>query len=83
MPQAKDRELIPISTQAHAHLKAVVAVMKQSGLPTSGTSLASKAILSIPLPEQPQPIKPIKPVEKKRPRRKAVTLSPALPVAGV
>jgi hypothetical protein len=65
MQEDKKRELIPISSQAHLHLKAVVAAMKANGLPTSGTLIASEVILSIPIP-QPQP----KPVEKKRQIRK-------------
>lgn len=51
MPLAKDRELIQISVQAYKHLKAVVSATKSIGVPTSGTSLASQAILSLPIPQ--------------------------------
>jgi hypothetical protein len=68
MQEDKKRELIPISSQAHQHLKAVVAAMKSNGLPTSGTLIASEVILSIPIP-QPQP-KSKTIVEKKRQIRK-------------
>lgn len=75
--QGKNRTLIPISIQAHAHLKAVVAAMIESGLPTSGTMVASEVILSIPIP-QPQPVE-----KKQRPRRKVATpMSQTVPVVG-
>jgi len=51
MPLAKERELIAVSSQAHRHLKDVVKAMKRNGIPTSGTSLASELILSIPIPK--------------------------------
>lgn len=66
MPLAKNRELIPVSTQAHKHLKALVAVMQNNGIPTNGTLLASQLILAIPMPEP-------KAKESKRRTRKAVT----------
>lgn len=79
METKKYRELIPVSSQAHLHLKAVVAAMKANGLPTSGTLIASEVILSIPIP-QPKPVeikKTVKkPVEKKRHRKAAVTSVP-------
>lgn len=71
MALADNRELIQISTQAYNHLKAVVAANKKSGLPTSGTLLASQAILSIPIPPPQQPTPTTKPVEKKSRPRKA------------
>jgi hypothetical protein len=55
MPLSEDRELIQITKHAYKHLKAVVAAKKNSGVPRTGTSLASEAILSIPLPPIPQP----------------------------
>lgn len=70
MPLADNRELIPVSTQAHQHLKAVVAAMKKNGIPANGTMLASQVILAIPLPA------PV--VEKKRKARK-VTETAAIP----
>lgn len=51
MPLAKNRELIAISSQAHEHLKTIVAAMKGKGIPTSGTLIASQVILSIPIPQ--------------------------------
>lgn len=67
MQEDKKRELIPVSTQAHEHLRKVVEAHKANGLPTSGTLLASQAILSLPIPEpQPQPKAKSKIVEKKR-----------------
>ncbi len=65
MPTAEGRELIPVSSQAHKHLKTVVAAMKEQGIPTNGTLIASELILSIPIP-QPTPA-----VEVKRRTRKA------------
>ena len=58
MPQAKNRELIAVSSQAHEHLMRIVAAMKGNGFPTSGTMIASELILSMPIP---QPV-----VEKKQ-----------------
>ena len=55
MPLAKNRELIPVSGEAHAHLKNVVDAMKRKGIPATGTMLASQVILAIPIPEVPQP----------------------------
>lgn len=57
MPLASNRELIQISKQAYQHLKKVVGTKKASGVPVSGTMLASEAILNIPLP-QPEIKKP-------------------------
>jgi hypothetical protein len=69
MPQAKNRELIAVSSQAHEHLKNVVAYLEKKGIPTSGTKIASEAILSIPIP-QPQAV-------GKKPRARRVVSVPA------
>lgn len=61
MPQAKNRELLSISSQAHEHLMNYVAAMNNSGRPTSGTKVASELLLSLRIPI-PQPI-------EKKPRR--------------
>ncbi len=72
MPQPKNRELISISTPAHQHLKAVVAAMKKSGIPTSGTMLASQLILAIPFPQ------PVKAVEVRKRAKRATSTSVAV-----
>ena len=71
MPLAKNREQITVSGEAHAHLKALVVATKRKGLPTSGTALASAAILAIPIPEAPATEQP------KRRARKAHQPAPA------
>jgi len=50
MPLAKDRKLTPITSQAHAHMKKVVAAYKRHGVPESNTHLVSSLILSLPIP---------------------------------
>lgn len=58
MATAKDREFLTVSTEAHAHLKAVVDAYKKNGVPMNGTMLASQVILSLPMPEKAkEPIK--------------------------
>lgn len=58
MPLAKERELIPVSSQAHKHLRNLVAAMKRNGIPTNGTVIVSQAIMSIPIPAAPAEEKP-------------------------
>lgn len=65
MPLAKERELIPVSSQAHKHLRAVVEAMKANGLPTNGTMLVSEMILRLSVPQQtPTPTPTSKPKRK-------------------
>lgn len=76
MPLSKNRELISCTRPAHKHLKAVVAALKKSGIPTNGTMIVSEAILSIPLPE---PAKAAGvPSEKKRKAQPSTAAVPAL-----
>jgi len=51
MATAKDRELIPISTQAHEHLRRIVYALKAQGLRSTMTGFASALILSQPVPD--------------------------------
>lgn len=76
MATAKDREFLTVSSEAHAHLKAVVERYKKNGVPMNGTLLASQIILSIPMPE-------ITAKESKRRTSKAATVPPvvAMPAA--
>lgn len=50
MPLAPNRELTPITSQAHAHMKRIVAAYKKRGIPESNTHWLSDLILSQPIP---------------------------------
>lgn len=50
MTTAPNRELTPISTQAHQHMKRVVAALKKRGLYATNTGWLTELILSQPLP---------------------------------
>jgi len=50
MPLALDRELTPITSQAHTHMKRIVAMLKKRGVPESNTHWLSELILSQPIP---------------------------------
>lgn len=50
MPLALNRELTPITTQAHQHMKRIVSAHKRKGLPETNTHWLSELILSQPLP---------------------------------
>lgn len=50
MPLGKDRELTPVTSQAHAHMKRIVAAYKKRGIPESNTHWLSDLILSQPIP---------------------------------
>lgn len=50
MTTPTNRELTPISTQAHLHMKRIVALYKRRGIPESNTHWLSDLILSQPLP---------------------------------
>lgn len=50
MPLADNRELTPITTPAHQHMKRIVAALKKRGLPESNTRWLSELILSQPMP---------------------------------
>jgi len=50
MTTAPDRELTPISTQAHQHMKRIVSALKKQGLYETNTGWLTKLILSQPMP---------------------------------
>lgn len=50
MPLALNRELTPVTTKAHAHMKKIVAAHKKRGVPESNTHWLSELILSQPIP---------------------------------
>lgn len=50
MTTAPDRELTPISTQAHQHMKRIVSALKKKGLYETNTGWLTKLILSQPMP---------------------------------
>lgn len=50
MPLAKDRKLTPVTSQAHVHMKRIVAAYKKRGIPESNTHWLSDLILSHPIP---------------------------------
>lgn len=61
MTTAPNRELTPVSTQAHQHMKRIVSALKKRGLYATNTAWLSELILSQPMPNgngHAQPVAP-------------------------